>query len=217
MITDLVQFDSEIVREDKEVLAVQESLSFIESEATDLTIIDKETREAASAIRSQIKDIEKRLKGREEFFKRPAQDYVKKVTAFFKYFSDRIETADKILKKKQVEDFENQERARREAQAKIDAENEARRKEAEEEAKKNNTVPEPMPVEVMVAPTETMVRTDQGGTTFSKRWTFEVEIADQVPREYCEPVDTLIREAVRNGQRNIPGVKIFEETVTTRR
>lgn len=214
---ELQQLDTNQARTDLEVLACKEGLEFIEIEAKDIVIVDQESREAASAVRSQIKDIEKRLKAREDFFKRPAQDYVKEMTAFFKYFSERLEKSDRMLKQKQVEDFEAQEKARREAQAKLDAENEARRKQAEEEAKKNNTVPEVMPVEVIVAPTESMVRTEQGGTTFSKRWTFEILVHAQVPREFCEPVDKLIREAVRNGQRNIPGVKIFEETYTTRR
>lgn len=214
---ELLKLDDSDIRNDAEVIAAQEGLGFIEAESKDIVIKDQESKEAASAIRSQIKDIENRLKARENFFKRPAQEYVKKVTAFFKYFSERLENSDNILKRKQIEAFEAEEKIKKEAQAKLDAENEARRKAAEEEAKKNNTVPDIVPVDVIVAPTEKMIRTEQGATSFSKRWTFEILIPDQVPREYCEPVDKLIRKAVRNGQRNIPGVRIFEETVTTRR
>ena len=154
---------------------------------------------------------------REKFFKATAQLFVKEVGAFFKYFTEKLEQADSTLKKKQIEDFNNQEKIRIEAQRKLDEEAESKRKIAEAEAKKNGTVPElDIPV-AMVVPAESIVRTEQGTTSFRKQWTFEILVSDQVPREYCEPVDKLIREAVRSGQRNIPGVKIFEETVTTRR
>ena len=210
-------FDLALAKKDKDIMAVEEGLQFILAEAADLQIVDQETREAASAIRSQVKDLEKKLKAREEFFKRPAQDYVKAVGSFFKFFNEKLSGADDILKQKQLDDYNDQVKKLKEAQAKIDAEAEEKRKIAEAEAAKTGAIPELEMPTVIVQPADTMVRTMEGGTAFAKRWTFSVEIADQVPREYCEPVDKLIREAVKNGQRNIAGVKIFEETYTVRK
>ena len=45
----------------------------------------------------------------------------------------------------------------------------------------------------------------------AKVWKFKVTNPSLVPREYLIVDDTLIRKAVANGSRNIPGVKIFQE------
>jgi hypothetical protein len=44
------------------------------------------------------------------------------------------------------------------------------------------------------------------------RFSCNIEIEDlaEVPREYWEPVDKVIREAIREGVRVIPGIRIFE-------
>lgn len=41
-------------------------------------------------------------------------------------------------------------------------------------------------------------------------WTFEIIIPSEIPREYCAPVDALIRVGIANGVRDIPGVRIYE-------
>jgi hypothetical protein len=45
----------------------------------------------------------------------------------------------------------------------------------------------------------------------TKTWTFEVTNANAVPREYLMVDTVLIREAMRNGVRDIPGVRFFQE------
>jgi hypothetical protein len=46
----------------------------------------------------------------------------------------------------------------------------------------------------------------------TKRWTFEISDAGQIPREYLVPDEALIRAAVNQGVRDIAGVRIFQET-----
>lgn len=50
-----------------------------------------------------------------------------------------------------------------------------------------------------------------------KVWSFEVLDPNLVPRNFCTPVDALIRASVKSGVRDIPGVRIFEETKMTMR
>jgi hypothetical protein len=45
----------------------------------------------------------------------------------------------------------------------------------------------------------------------TRRWTFEVTNASAVPREYLMVDTVLIREAIRNGVHDIPGVNIYQE------
>lgn len=47
------------------------------------------------------------------------------------------------------------------------------------------------------------------GTT--KRWVFEIKDDKQIPREYMQVNETLIRGAINQGVREIPGVRIYQE------
>ena len=49
------------------------------------------------------------------------------------------------------------------------------------------------------------------GTSIRKVWKFEVIDPASVPRELCEPVDKLIRQAIALGHREIPGVRVYED------
>lgn len=55
------------------------------------------------------------------------------------------------------------------------------------------------------------VRTDAGSVSFTERWTFKVENANDVPRGYLIVDEQEIRRAVALGIRNIPGVHIYPE------
>lgn len=50
-----------------------------------------------------------------------------------------------------------------------------------------------------------------GAAQTSMHWTFEVVDASKVPPAYCKPDEKLIREAVRAGVREMPGVRIYQE------
>jgi hypothetical protein len=51
------------------------------------------------------------------------------------------------------------------------------------------------------------------GTSVRKIWKFEITSAPDVPRAYCCPDDKAIRAHVAAGARDIPGVRIWEESV----
>lgn len=54
------------------------------------------------------------------------------------------------------------------------------------------------------------LRVDDGMLYTQKGWTFIIENNSLVPEEYKIPEPMLIQDAVKNGVRNIPGVKIYE-------
>lgn len=43
-------------------------------------------------------------------------------------------------------------------------------------------------------------------------WKYDIVDENAIPRQYCIPSPGLLQEAVRSGARDIPGVRIFEET-----
>lgn len=85
----------------------------------------------------------------------------------------------------------------------------AREQVAEANAKAVQVATAPTPFVPPPAKTE---RLDTGAkVSFVKVWTFIVTDPALVPRQYCRPVDALIRSAVKAGAREIPGVMIFDE------
>ena len=48
-------------------------------------------------------------------------------------------------------------------------------------------------------------------TRTRKRWTFEIEDETKIPREFLAINSVKINEAIRNGARNIEGLKIFQK------
>lgn len=106
-----------------------------------------------------------------------------------------------------------------EAKSKADAE-ERERLEAEQrkldEQKQAAKEAEAISVQAPALPKkETVVRTAHGAAHTRKVWKFEVESTDEIPREYLMADEKKIRAAVKNGVRNIPGVKIFQNTEMT--
>ena len=48
-------------------------------------------------------------------------------------------------------------------------------------------------------------------------WTFEVQNVDNVPREYLMLDEKKVRQAIRSGERHIPGLMIFQKQQTVYR
>jgi hypothetical protein len=84
---------------------------------------------------------------------------------------------------------------------------------AEEEALKNAVqAPTVAPPVVQEAPKVT--RTESGSASQRKVWTFEILNADEVPVQFKVIDEQKIRDAIKTGAREIPGVRIYEETKT---
>lgn len=117
---------------------------------------------------------------------------------------ERKKEAEKLAKLKEAQDKQALDLAKKQAEInkqkreqqaeKIRLENEARQREinkkADLEKKKEETI--------------------RVKTGLRERWTFEVIEPSQVPREYCEPSSKLINQAIKDGNLQIPGLKIFK-------
>lgn len=61
------------------------------------------------------------------------------------------------------------------------------------------------------------VVTPMGASTVQKRWTFKVTNLAEVPREYLVLDEKAVREAIRQGARQVPGLEIYQdETLAVR-
>jgi len=97
---------------------------------------------------------------------------------------------------------------------KLEEEVAAAKAKALEEAEKNKIMVPEVNAPV-VAPAETVTRTESGTSAYqAKTWKCYVDYPDQVPREYCVPDGRLLNQAVKQGIRTIPGCRIVEEKDT---
>jgi hypothetical protein len=118
---------------------------------------------------------------------------------------------------------EAEERAKREAESKAQAEERAKREAAEIEAARNKAQEEAAKHEIeaptVLAPVipaqEKVTRTETGTSAHPRKvWTFEVLDVALVPTEYKIVDEQAIRDGIKMGIREIPGVRIYEETKT---
>jgi len=58
---------------------------------------------------------------------------------------------------------------------------------------------------------ETNIQVSTGTNRFKKVWTFDIMNEKLIPKKYLKVDEAAIRKAVREGERKIKGVKIYQE------
>jgi len=163
-----------------------------------LTVIVDNLDPRVTAYNAKI-ELERRK--REEEQRRAAEELQRKLDA-------EVAEANRKAAEEATRKAEEEARARKASEEEIAA----AKKKAEEDAKANAL--EAPHVQAPIAPKQdTVVRTDTGASAHSRKpWKHEIVNAKLIPREYCVVSDTLIRNAIKQGVREIPGVKIYQET-----
>lgn len=204
--------------------------------ANELKVENDEQSQHAAKFLGDLKGELKRLEDMRKQLTTGLNDTLKKINNSFKLRSDPLKQADVIVKRKlgaymdeqrriqeveaekaRAEQEEAEKKAREEAEkaaaeaAKIKDETE-RKKAEEEAAKKAEEAEQIKNQEPEVEAATTSVRTDAGLVSSKQVWTFEVEDKSKVPEEFKIVDEKAVRKAVNGGERNIPGIKIFQKT-----
>lgn len=189
-----------------------ERVNLFEKSAQALEVKDEETREQAANLAGVSKKLAEAIDSRRKEIVGPANAFVKSVKAFADKFIDRLKSAAEKAGKKELAYIELQEMKRREAEKLARDARDKLQKQIDKEAKKKGI--EPIKVEAPVVPeVQTTARTEAGITSFTvTTWDFEIIDDSDVPRIYCSADPKKIREAVKNGVREIRGCRIFEKT-----
>jgi hypothetical protein len=198
----------------KERLAAYDpKIEEMQAQAEALQVEDDQSNEQAVAMAGQAKQINRKIeKARKGFVEEPNR-FVKAVNSLAKSYQSKFTAIENGLKRK-ITDFQRQqeiERRKREAEAKRQAE-EAQKKLKQEAQKAGVEAPK---VEAPAMPEQpTATRTEYGAAHQRKVWTYEIQEESQIPREYLVVDQKKIRQAVKDGIREIPGVKIYQDTQT---
>ena len=201
---------------DIEQMKSQQHDLVVKAEKFKLTKPTEETE--AYAVLGQLKSRITLVEKKRTEITQPLNASLRQINALFKSLSEPLGEADRILRSK-IGIFRRKqeaEAAKRQAvleQKAADAEAEA----AKLAARKRQTAGTIEKTEGLIERRDELeqkaeaVTAKVGDAHVSKRWTFRIEDESKVPFDYLV-VDTIkIRQAVRDGERDIPGVRIYQE------
>ena len=196
---------------------IEQSTKALVARATRFQVTDPASLQKSSGILSDIATAKKRANDLRFSLTKPLDESKKRIMALFSPFIDQFEKATKIIKNK-VRDyyFEQEEKARQAEKERLLAE--AKREEEIQKAQEEDREPvvEEIPVIPEVKVPEKTVKGVAGGSmTVKKIWKFTIVDEKLIPNEYRIVSEQLINEAIRNGAREISGVKIYEDKVVS--
>lgn len=198
-----------------EMIAYTQSLEVYDAETAQQAV------DAAKAYRGYIASVEEKRKE----LKAPILEAGRNIDAMFKPLTSRVdaerkELDKKILKWRKAED-ERLKREAREAQFKRLQEAKAQAEALKKEGLEENAT-EVIEKALVTRPHEKRergkTRGQMGGVASTRKmWAFELEDIESVPSEFLALDEKKVREAIKNGARKIPGVKIYQkETIAVR-
>lgn len=195
---------------DQKLEEISKDLTVIEQEADTYIIQTPNDVGLATNFLVKVKEQAKNIEKIRKFFVDPLNKQVKEINGLFNPKIEILEGVESKVKRLIGNYAMEQEKIRRDEERKLQ---EAHAKEmAKLEKKADKKGEEFIPT---VAPTiqeaPKTIQSEIGKTTTIKVWKFEILDNQKVPREFCEPVDSLIRNAVKNGIREIEGVRIYED------
>lgn len=188
---------------------------------------DEETATKVTDFVKQVGTVTRALEDTRKDAKNPYLEAGRKVDGLFKAHTDALAEAIAPIRKSldaYVAELDRKRRAE-EAAERRRIEEEQRRAEEERQAQaaldnstEEEAVPEPTPAPVVVPQTQkAQVRGDLGTTASARKtWAFEIEDQSKIPvailRRYLtqDAIEKAVRAAVRQGERDIKGVRIFE-------
>ena len=193
----------------------------------EITVTDNATSSEAFLVAKRVKALQTALESKRKEVVAPLNEQVKKINDYVKSLKAPLDTSEAHLKSQLVKWEMHLETQRREAARLLEEERKKRESEALAKIKdldaqdmfgvSNVDTAKDELFESLAQDREddkmamqNIKETKVSGTR--KQWTFEITDPNLVPKEYMTVDPKLIRAAVTLGKRNIPGVRIFEET-----
>ena len=176
-------------------------------QAEKFVITDETSSRTGTEMLVQLKRIELALESRKKALTKPLKDEAKAIEAQFRPSVEALDRADGLLRAKTLMYRQKVEEAATEARLKLLAESEV----AAEAGDHDEALA--LAQDAMSTDAAITKRTDveSGGVQVKMMWTFEVEDVNKVPREFFTLDESKIRAAVRSGQRDIEGVRVFQK------
>ena len=221
------------VVQDKEIAKISNKAEEVLKEAQALEVTDAFGLEYGALLLSQIRGVIKKGEEKRLFFTKPLNDHVKTINNLFKTILAPYQKADEIIEGKIKEHRkikrEEAEKAQKEAEKKLRKIEEEKK---EQEAKPEKTgmaewliplkiIPSP-PARSLIPPPLKQIKVDGEKIASSRmRWKPEILDVEKIPESYLRETAktqtgkaalwSLLNRKVQEGEREIPGVKIFQD------
>jgi len=229
------------VGHDVEVRAITKQVADVRQLAAECAVDSPKQVEWASALLGEIAKLQKAAEARRVWFVGPLDKHVKSINLLFRTIVAPLVEADKTLRYKVLTYRETERRrvlaeherlraeraeaeriAQREAIAQAAAETVIRPASVVSPGTVDDDLPEaeadgPVPVDEMAAtapaPPAPTVRTALGTTTARRIMDFELTDISLVPKQFLMLDESAIIIAIRQGLREMPGLRIFEREI----
>lgn len=178
------------------VKQMEKGIAPLVQNAQSLVIRIVEDENSALAILGRIKEMQKQIEDKRTSITKPLNTALKEANKLFKALSEPLDWADSIIRDKII-NFHR----KREEQAEKQKQ---RLLEKAEETKDDEKANE------LIEKAETLTP-NVGETTVAKRWTYKVVDLFKVPHKYLVIDSAKVRDAIRDGVREIPGLEIYQE------
>jgi hypothetical protein len=196
-------------QEDKEIKETSKAGAAFVAEAESIVVKIKDDAENVSEFIARLNDLIKGIETKRLEFTRPINESLKAINKTFADLKEPYALAKHILTGKLTEWHLKEERRIREENERREREEQRRRKIQESHAARGHDIGD-IPIIDSIAPKENKI----GRGHVVKRWTFEVTDEGKVPREFLRVDEVIVRERIRTGTREIPGIRIFQEAST---
>ena len=180
----------------KEIQVLEKQATPLVKKAENYKVASVEDVEKASYFLKKLKETENMIEAKRLEFTKPLNQSLRAINATFKKVAEPLVSARNILTQN-VLHWKVAESAR------LAKEEERRRKIQEAHEAKGHEVKAP----VVLDRPDTQI----GNTQTRKTWTFEVEDFTKVPDHFKMINSTPIRDMIRSGAREIPGLKIYQK------
>lgn len=191
-----------------------------------ITLVNEADKDCACALLKEVTEYKKSIEAQRKELTAPLKSEVKDIEAKFKDPLNFLDEADKLLRAK-INHYLNEQRARLEAEAL------AQKQKQEEEALQQALELEKIKKEAgdydevtrqaliqfvdnkqdqIINDTAKQAKINQSTSTSTVRqvWTFKLNDLSQVPVEYLQLNESAVRQAIKNGVRNIAGLDIYQ-------
>jgi hypothetical protein len=186
----MVEAKAEVaVSDGKEKSAKVEKASAALVAAQELLIESMADIEHATDMLAYVKKYAKAVDAERTALVRPLNDHVKSINARFKEITGPLEEAEMVLKSKMAAYLK-------------------KRAMEQEEKTDGGAAANAVPV---------VVQGNYGTTSTRERWNFEVQDISKVPLGFLAVDEKLVREAINEGRRCIPGLRIFRDDIIVNR
>jgi len=192
------------IDQNPEVLEIKKDVVKLNKTAQALLVQSDEDVIKATELLSKVKDRANRLEKARTFLVKPLNDHIKTINASFKALSEPLAKIEAYVKQQVVKYRQVVEAKRVEEEKKLQEKFEKKQEKLKEQGK------ETFDLKPTIEATPIKIASKSGAITAKKVWQFEIIDETKIPREYLIVDERKIREAIRNGVREINGVRIYE-------